>query len=310
MLSFQRQGSTSLDPLSYSLVESQSHLARYRLTYPIDEVKSIRTGVVIRLDRAVIQGTEMFSLIAPNRWTDQIGFNISFVHDDTRNPALNIREGLRAKVWAEFYLDGFNASFGTIGFDIRRYFKIYANSIIAFRAAGDWSIGELKLLHLLGGMDNSLSFSNNYGTPIDPSQSYAYQARITPMRGFANNARNGSNATVLNAELRVPVWSTIFKEPAKTDFIRNFQFIGFADIGSAWTGIHPYSEENTFNSTTIENNPITVIIDNNREPIIYDFGYGMRSRVMGYWIAADWGWGIDDGRVLPRKFTLSLNFDF
>jgi hypothetical protein len=32
--------------------------------------------------------------------------------------------------------------------------------------------------------------------------------------------------------------------------------------------------------------------------------------VMGYWLAADWGWGIDDGRVLPRKFTLSLNFDF
>lgn len=310
MFSFQRQGSTSLDPLSYSLVESQSHFARYRLTFPIDEVKSIRAGALIRLDRAVIQGTEMFSLIAPNHWTDQIGFDISFVHDDTRNPALNIREGLRAKVWAEFYLDGFNASFGTIGFDIRRYLKIYANSIIAFRAAGDWSIGELKLLHLLGGMDNSLSFSNNYGTPIDPSQSYSYQARITPMRGFANNARNGSNATVLNAELRVPVWSTIFTEPAKTDFIRNFQLIGFADIGSAWTGIHPYSEENTFNSTTIENNPITVIIENNREPIIYDFGYGVRSRVMGYWIAADWGWGIDDGRILPRKFTLSLNFDF
>lgn len=310
MFSFQRQGSTSLDPISYSLIETQAHFARYRFTYPIDEVKSIRTGLGIRLDRAVIQGTEMFSLIAPNRWANQIGFNISFVHDDTRNPVLNIREGLRAKVWAEYYIDGFNASFGTIGFDIRRYFKIYANSIIAFRAAGNWSVGELKLLHLLGGMDNSFSPSNNYGTPIDPSQAYAYQATITPMRGFANNARNGTNATVLNAELRVPLWSTLFSEPAKTDFIRNLQLIAFTDIGSAWTGIHPYSEENTFNSTTIENNPITVIIENNIEPIIYDFGYGIRSRFMGYWIAADWGWGIDDERILPRRFTLSLNFDF
>lgn len=310
MFSFQRQGTTGIDPVSYSLVETQSHFATYRLTYPIDEVTSIRTGIGVRLDRAVIQGTEMFTLTAPNRWTDQIGFNISFVHDDTRNPALNIREGLRAKVWAEYYLDGFNASFGTIGFDVRKYFKIYANTIFAVRVAGDWSIGELKLLHLLGGMDNSLSLSNNYGTPIDPSQSYAYQASITPMRGFANNVRNGSNAAIINAELRVPVWSTLFAEPAKTDFIRNLQIIGFADIGSAWTGTHPYSEENTFNSTTIENNPITVIIENNREPIIYDFGYGVRSRVMGYWVAADWGWGIDDGRILPRKFTLSLNFDF
>jgi hypothetical protein len=82
------------------------------------------------------------------------------------------------------------------------------------------------------------------------------------------------------------------------------------EAGSAWTGVHPYSEENTFNSTVTENNPITVTIDNNHQPIIYDFGWGVRSRLMGYWVCADFGWGIDNGMLMERRFSLSLNFDF
>ncbi|PCJ80724.1 MAG: hypothetical protein COA49_07810 [Bacteroidetes bacterium] len=310
MISFQRQGKTGIDPLSYNILETQSHFAQYRLTFPVDEVRSLRASMGLRLDRAVTQGTEMFSLTTPNSWTNQIGFKLAWVKDNSRSPALNIMEGTRAKVWAEYYLDGFDKSFGTIGFDLRHYVKIYANAIIAVRAAGNWSIGELALLNLLGGTDNSLSLGNNYGTPIDTKQSYAYQANITPMRGFANNARNGSNAAICNVELRIPLWSTLFSEPSKTDFIRNLQMVGFADVGSAWTGLNPYSDDNTFNSTVYENNPITVTINNNKEPIIYDFGFGFRSRMFGYWVNANWGWGVDDNIILPSRFSLSLNFDF
>ncbi|MFB1018891.1 MAG: hypothetical protein QMC37_01450, partial [Flavobacteriales bacterium] len=83
-----------------------------------------------------------------------------------------------------------------------------------------------------------------------------------------------------------------------------------SDVGSACVGPHPYSDENTFNTTTFENNPITVTIENNREPIVYDFGFGARSRLLGYWVSADWGWGVDNGMMMPKRFTLSLNFDF
>ena len=310
MFSIQRQGTTSLEPNSFNLIETQTHFARYRYSYPIDEVRSLRAGIGLRLDRAVTQGIEMFSLITPNRWREQIGVSVAWVHDDTRIPALNIKEGLRAKVWAEYYLDGFDSSFGTVGFDVRRYFKIYANAIFAIRAAGNWSIGEHKLLHLLGGTDNSLAFKNSYASPIDQNQDYTYQTNITPLRGFNSNARNGTNAAIINAEIRIPVWSAIFSEPAQSDLLRHFQIVCFYDIGSAWTGAHPYSIENTFNTTTFENNPITVTIDNNKEPIIYDYGFGVRSRVLGYWISADWGWGVDNGMVMPKRFSLSLNFDF
>ena len=310
MWSIQRQGTISYDTDIYALIETTSYFAKYRHTFPFDAVKSIRASVGMRLDRHVPQGTEMFSLSAPIEWSEQAGLEIAYVYDDTRNISLNLREGTRAKVWSEYYVDRDGTSFGTFGFDARKYMRVYSNAIFAVRVAGNSSIGKDKLLHLLGGTDNVLLNFGSNNLNIDPDVSYAYQARITPLRGFANNSRNGSNAFVANAEMRVPVWSTIFKLPANSDFLRHLQIVGFADVGSAWTGLHPYSEDNSFNTTVVEQNPITITVDNNHEPILYDWGFGVRSRLLGYWVCADIAWGVDNKIVQPRRFSLSLNFDF
>jgi hypothetical protein len=113
-----------------------------------------------------------------------------------------------------------------------------------------------------------------------------------------------------NAELRVPLASTFFRRPAQSDFLRHLQVVGFADVGTAWTGLHPYDDANAFNQTVYAANPITVTIDNNHEPILWAVGWGLRSRLLGYWLRADWGYGVDDGRWQPRVFNLSLQLDF
>jgi hypothetical protein len=100
------------------------------------------------------------------------------------------------------------------------------------------------------------------------------------------------------------------KQPIKSEFIRHFQVIGFYDVGSAWTGATPYSNESTFNTNSVTQNPVTVTVSSNREPIIMGYGFGLRSKVLGYFLRADWAWGIDDNQVLPRVFYLSLNMDF
>ena len=99
-------------------------------------------------------------------------------------------------------------------------------------------------------------------------------------------------------------------KPLKSDFIENFQIVGFSDVGSAWTGLNPYSPENEFNNQVVEQGPVTLTIQNNREPIIYGYGFGLRSRLLGYFVRADWAWGVDDQQVLPRVFYLSLSLDF
>ncbi len=323
-ISFQRQSSSRYDPLTGQLVETATHLFRREWRWSFDEVRSLRWGLAARFNRDVIQGTDLFSLTAENTTGEQLGMQVALVHDDTRSPRLNIHHGFRARLWAEWFIDGVGTatasnpgagvsqpdngwSFGTVGFDARRYVPLAGPSILALRMAGDWSIGQKKLLHMLGGTDNSLSLAGNANTPVDPDIPFAYQARITPLRGFQNNVRNGSNVAVANAEIRLPFF---FNSAGKSDFFKHLQAVAFADVGAAWTGLHPYSDDNAFNFVTVESNPITVTINNNREPILYDLGLGLRSRFLGYWLAADWAYGVDDGITLPRRFTLSLNFDF
>ena len=46
------------------------------------------------------------------------------------------------------------------------------------------------------------------------------------------------------------------------------------------------------------------------DPLVGGFGFGLRSRILGYFLRADWAWGVEDGEVLPYKFYLSLALDF
>jgi hypothetical protein len=115
---------------------------------------------------------------------------------------------------------------------------------------------------------------------------------------------------VINNELRWPVFSYFFQKPLKSDFLENFQVLGFFDVGSAWTGPTPYSEENSFNSTILQSGNVTIEIENNRDPVIYGYGFGLRSKLLGYFIRTDWAWGVDDGITLDRVFYISLAMDF
>jgi hypothetical protein len=159
-------------------------------------------------------------------------------------------------------------------------------------------------------VDNWLFQRIDNSVPIATDQNYSFQSFAAPVRGFYVNARNGNNFAVMNSEIRWPVFKYLLKKPIKSDFVENFQLISFFDMGAAWTGKDPYSPENTFNQSELTINPVTVTIENNREPLIYGYGFGLRSRVLGYFVRADWAWGVDDGRVMDRVFYLSLNLDF
>ena len=308
----ERQGLQQVLNSNKSFVETHVHLLRYRLQYPLDEVRSIRLNTLFRLDRNTPLGTDTYNLLQPITFTNQIGIECAYVFDNSRERTMNIREGTRYRVWAEYFIDPSKteSTFGTFGFDARHYTRLFHDVIFAVRAAGNWSIGSQRLLHMLGGVDNPLSMASNTGSPIDPDILYAYQTRITPLRGFNTNARNGAHMAVINSELRMPVWTTFTRHPVDSDLLRHLQIVGFADIGSAWNGAHPYAEGNSFNQITVIQNPITVTVDNNREPIIWGAGFGLRSRILGYWMRADWSWGVDDARWQNRLFTLSMNLDF
>ena len=308
----ERQGVLQSVDNNQTFVRTHIHLLRRQWKFALDEVRSVRLQGTYRLDRNTPLSTDAYNLVKPTGFSNQVGAQAAYVFDNTRERMMNIPEGTRYRAWIEYFANPTDAqsTFGTIGFDFRTYRRLWRDIIFAQRVAADWSIGRQRLLHLIGGVDNVLSLAPAAQSPIDPNIAYAYQTRLAPLRGFKANARNGSHMALLNSELRVPVWSSLSRQPVESSLMQTLQLVGFFDVGSAWNGRHPYDSDNTFNQVTVTQNPITVTIDNNREPIIWGTGFGLRAKVLGYWMRTDWAWGVDDQRWQDRVFTLSLHLDF
>jgi hypothetical protein len=87
--------------------------------------------------------------------------------------------------------------------------------------------------------------------------------------------------------------------------------VPFFDIGSAWVGSNPYSDDNTFNQKEYVNGPIRAKVINVRDPIVAGVGGGLRSKLFGYFVRFDTAWGIQDAEIAKKPlyyFSLSLDF--
>ncbi len=289
----------------------------YKLNYPINQFFAIRGDVNFRVDRTVVAALDDASLVAPDQTVSQPGAKIELVFDNAKSRGLNLYYGTKFKVFAERYqlLNDINSDLNVFGFDYRHYQKISRDMIWASRIAGSTSLGQRKLVYYMGSVDDWITINParerfNRQTPIAQDQNYTFQALASPMRGFIQNARNGNSFGVINNEIRFPAFRYFARKPLKSDFTNNFQIVAFGDIGSAWNGRTPFSEDNEFNTITVVKGPITVRLDNKRNPIIGSFGGGLRTKLLGYFLKLDYAYGVEDGQILEPTFHLSMGFDF
>ena len=145
---------------------------------------------------------------------------------------------------------------------------------------------------------------------MTPNENYGFQSLATNMRGFSQNIRNGNNFALINSEIRWPVIRYLAGHPFRSNFLNSVQIVGFGDIGTAWSGLSPWSGTNGYDTDTFTNGPVTVTLDSNRDPIVAGFGAGLRAQIFGYFVRADWAWGIENNYLLPRIFYLSFSLDF
>ena len=307
----ERQGYESVDESIQGIVRVHTQAVHYRRTYPFSEVASARLTATYRLDRTAYLATDPFNMRRDNLYQHGLGGDFALVFDNTWWRGLNLPNGTRAKCWVEYLAEPESSgeSFSTLGFDARHYQALYGRLTLALRAAGSTNLGSRKLLHYLGGVDRALAPLVNQDLQI-PEGNFVYQTNATPMRGFKRNSRSGGSFALFSSEIRWPPFTTFFQPQTLNPLLENFQIVGFADIGAAWTGADPYDQDNAFNHVTVAQHPVTVTVDNNHEPIIWDFGFGLRGEILGYFVRADWGWGVDDGLLLDRIFQLSLTTDF
>jgi len=282
------------------------------MKYPFSPVLALKSTLSYKYERGVFRATDVNTLSYPELYDHTASIKEELIYDNTKNLGPNLFDGTRFKIFGEYYqsIKETDANLAVVGIDYRNYQRLHRTLIWANRFAYSTSFGNNKLIYYMGGVDNWLFPEFNQYTPVDPDQPYAYQTLATNLRGFDQNIRNGNSFAVINSEIRFPIFRYFANRPIKSDFASNFQIVGFGDIGTAWTGLHPWSNDNFLFTNNIQRPPLNITVKVQKEPVVGGFGFGARTRLLGYFIRGDVAWGVEDGKVLPAIFYLSLSLDF
>ncbi len=308
--------------LDGSRLRNRILLGQYRLKYPFNIYRSIRATTTVRQDRQFLLSTDLNTLNAPEFNEKRIGIKLEYVYDNTIDKGINFKEGTRYKIFTEainrFDLrvaDGFSfdASLGfttIFGLDARHYINLNDMAVIALRVAGGTSFGSERILYHIGGTESDILNAYNSSIPI-PQKSFAYQTPVANLRGFDTNIRNGTSYTLGNAEFRLSLGKLIGLGNSRWSILKNLQAIGFYDVGMAWHGSSPYSDENPLNIVTLETPPIVELtIQYFRDPVVMSYGTGLRTTFFGYFVRVDYGWGIETREIQKGRLHLGLGKDF
>lgn len=294
--------------------------------YPLDRVRSVRAFIALRQDRSTIKSTDLPGVLIDDLLDYSIMNRLEFVQDNTKTFSMNLNQGMKYKVFAEYFykfqsqneffrdkngtMNNQTGGFYAFGFDYRLYTRIYKDVIVANRMAGAHSGGKQQILYILGGVDNPIS--PKYNDLLQPSMqnNYAFQMLATNMRGYAQNSRNGNTYFVSNNEIRVPIMSTLTNRPVNSLFLKHLQLVGFVDIGSAWEGLAPMNQARRDNRFYYPDhfNPQSIVI----MPYPYNYGLaigyglGVRMYLWSYLIRLDYARNIENKGMVH----LSLGFDF
>jgi len=298
----------------YGYYESQQNTSLfYLLKYPFDRVNSVCLTTFLRYNRYSVKATDELSLEQPDLFSFWLGAKGEYVMDFSRNISLNMKKGFRGKAFVEFMCTPDKAfkNMVVVGGDLRYYAMINRDLVWANRFAASTSFGKNRLIYYMGGIDNWWFAEFNEEINVDTTINYTYQTLATNMRGFTQNIRNGTSFFVLNSELRFSIIRFLVKKPLKNDFLNSFQVVAFGDIGTAWTGLTPYSEDNSLFKRIIVAGPsMKITLNNQIEPIVGGFGLGLRFMVLGYFLRLDYAWGVENYKVNKGIFYISLNLDF
>ena len=86
----------------------------------------------------------------------------------------------------------------------------------------------------------------------------------------------------------------------------------------AWYGPNPLDKQNTQNVIEYREDDkgssggtgIIVTVIDVKNPLVGGFGFGLRSRLLGYFVRLDFGWGVDNKVIQKKVVALSLTTDF
>jgi hypothetical protein len=291
------------------------------MKYPFNRYNSLHFTFTGRYENFIVGALSDQTLRTPNENRLGGGVKVSYIFDSSKELFTNLWRGSKIKIWAEYseclavYFDklyyGADNLF-VLGFDARKSVKVYKNMTWATRLAGSANFGTARLVYYMGGVDNWIFAKFDRDNWTDITKNYAYQTLATNMRGFEQNIRNGTSFLLLSTELRIPFVQLIAGRQLSSKILNSMQFLVFGEIGTAWTGITPYSKDNCLYSRWIYSGNITAKISRQVDPWVQGFGMGLRVSLFGYFLRLDYAWGLENMKIYKKNGMLmfSIGLDF
>jgi len=295
-------------------------------SYPI----SVNSRFTVSPFYAMTRLIDISSFSEPDRVSDYAGLRGEFVFDNTKVNGMNMALGTKMKVKYEEYagLRSSAESFRRLSIDLRHYQKIHRDLVLATRFSFSQSGGPAPKQSTLGGMDNWIGANSSIKeqvasnpllvpNPIPAEIPYDYRNVFfldfaAPLRGFRQGKLTGTSHMLFNAELRLPLIRYLYRGNITSNFLRNLQLVAFTDIGTAWSGKGPFSQQNSLNTEVVGggNIPFRAVVTNFKNPFLIGYGAGARTMLFGYYVKFDYGWGLENKVVSKPIAYLTLGYDF
>jgi roadblock/LC7 domain-containing protein len=254
-----------------------------------------------------------------------VGGKVEFVYDRTEPMGLYSYTGIKGKVGFMHYqgLNHGERSFSNFYLDLRNYQKIHKNITLASKLYVGSFMGNNPQDYLVGGMDNWL-FNEFYNPPSnrpEPSpvrnpdgveNSNILFADFVDLRGYDYDEIRGNKVITFTTELRIPLFSYLTRGNITSNFVRNFQLVGFYDIGSAWDEFAPWERVNDQNTEVIntEGSPFVIVLNNFNNPWLQSYGAGLRTVLLNYYVKFDMARPIRNYEKEDLKFYFTLGYNF
>lgn len=258
-------------------------------------------------------------------YVNYAGARAELVVDRTRLLGLYMQQGFKGKVGFVHYqgLNNEQRSFSNAYLDLRNYQKVSKNITFATRLFAGSYFGNNPQSYLVGGMNNWL-FNKFYEPPVNRPEvspvrnsegtenSNLLFAEFIDLRGYDYDEIRGRNVITFSAELRIPIFSYLSRGNIASNFIKNFQLIGFYDAGSSWSDAAPWERVNDQNTEVIdtEGSPFEITLNNFNNPWLQSYGAGLRTVLLNYYVKFDVARPIRDYSVEKPRFYVTLGYNF
>lgn len=300
--------------IGYRYVKQNTNSLFFNFKLPFDKFHSVRVTLKGRHEMYVEGALSDQTLKEPTQTAYWTGLKIEYVFDSSKELYTNLWRGTKVKLFAEYdyKINKLSKNLLVIGVDFRKSVKIYRNMTWASRIAASTNVGSSRLVYYMGGVDNWINPSFNSDIYVDRSKNYHYQTLATNIRGFDQNIRNGTSFVLLSSELRVPFVQLIAGKTLTSEFFNSMQLIAFGDVGTAWTGLTPYSEDNGLYIRYINSGNITAIVKRQVDPWVAGIGLGLRATLFSYFFRLDYAWGLEEFKFVNTKgmYLFSIGTDF